>query len=296
MIERIIDAHIHLFGHEGATRLCAGSGHEPSIAHLMGEFDRLNIKGAVVMGGSRGGENNPARPGLFDLEGVADPFAYNYPKNLGFCMGVNPEGLGPLTAETAIAGFRRTAASPYAVGFKLYPGYNHAPISDPCYFPIFELAEELNLPVAVHTGDTANPAGRLQFSHPLTVDDAAAMFPRVRFVMCHLGNPWIMDACEICKNKPNVYADLSGLAVGIPDPSAFYERYKGYVEHLKTWLAYLDNYEKVMWGTDWPLVNLEGYIGLLAGIVPDWAHDQFFYRTALDVYEKLGPLVEGTEE
>jgi predicted TIM-barrel fold metal-dependent hydrolase len=295
MIERIIDAHIHLFSHEGMARLCAGSGHQPSVAHLTAEFSRLNIRGAVVMGSSRGGCNQAVKAGLFDLEGPADPFDYTYPKNFGFCMGVNPEGLAPHLIEQTLADFRRVAKSPYALGFKLYPGYNHAPISDPSYFPILELAEELNLPVAVHTGDTANPAGRLRFAHPLTVDDAAAMFPRVQFVMCHFGNPWAMDAAEVCKNKPNVYADLSGLAVGLPDPDAFMERYRGYVDYLRTWLGFLDNYEKVMWGTDWPLVNLERYIELMAAIVPDEAHDQFFYQTAATVYHKLPALIEGSE-
>lgn len=292
MINRIIDAHIHLFGHEGMARLCGGSGHEPNVGHLMAEFSRLNIKGAVVMGSSRGGGDTVKKAGLFDLEGMADPFDYHYPKNLGFCMGVNPEGLVPAAVKETVADFRRVAKSPYAVGIKLYPGYNHAAISDESYFPILELAEELNLPVAVHTGDTASPTGRLRFSHPLTVDDAAAMFPRVNFIMCHFGNPWAMDAAEVCKNKPNVYADLSGLAVGMPDRDAFLERYKGYVEYLRTWLGFLDSYEKVMWGTDWPLVNLERYIEIMAEIVPAWAHDQFFYKTAADVYYKLSELLE----
>lgn len=243
------------------------------------------------MGSSRGAPEDVVKAGLFDLEGMADPFNYNYPDNIGFCMGVNPDGLLPGNIDAALADFRAVGQSPHAVGFKLYPGYYHMPISDPAYFPIFELAEELDLPVAVHTGDTANTAGRLRFSHPLTVDDAAAMFPRVNFVMCHFGNPWAMEAAEVCKNKPNVYADLSGLAVGTPDAEDFYSRYGGYVRHLTTWLEYLDSYDKVMWGTDWPLVNLERYIELIAGMIPEWAHDQFFYQTALKVYKKLGKFI-----
>ena len=143
------------------------------------------------------------------------------------------------------------------------------------------------MPVA-YTCDTTPPIGYFLQSVTWT------MCRMSHFVSATLQS-LAMDAAEVCKNKPNVYADLSGLAVGLPDPDAFMERYRGYVDYLRTWLGFLDNYEKVMWGTDWPLVNLERYIELMAAIVPDEAHDQFFYQTAATVYHKLPALIEGSE-
>ena len=35
-----------------------------------------------------------------------------------------------------------------------------------------------------------------------------------RFVMCHVGNPWMIDAAEVIYKNMNVWADLSGLMVG----------------------------------------------------------------------------------
>ena len=72
------------------------------------------------------------------------------------------------------------------------------------------------MPVAVHTGDTAFSDARLKYAHPLTVDEAAADFPDVKFVICHCGNPWFADATEVAAKNPNVYIDLSGLLEAYP--------------------------------------------------------------------------------
>ena len=36
-------------------------------------------------------------------------------------------------------------------------------------------------------------------------------YPNVKFVMAHVGNPWMMDAAEVVYKNVNVWADLSGL-------------------------------------------------------------------------------------
>lgn len=51
-------------------------------------------------------------------------------------------------------------------------------------------------------------------AHPLLVDDIAVDFPKVKFVLCHLGNPWFQDAAQVLYKNDNVYADISGLTLG----------------------------------------------------------------------------------
>ena len=45
----------------------------------------------------------------------------------------------------------------------------------------------------------------------MTVDEVAADFPDVQFVICHCGNPWLLDATEVATKNDNVAVDLSGL-------------------------------------------------------------------------------------
>lgn len=276
--------------HEGFEELCREAGHQNSLSHLLGEFGRLDIRAAVVMGSSshEEGEDALCRPGLFNLGGEVRLRPYSYPQNVFFCMGVNPEpvaegkDLGPVLAR-----YEEAARCPNCAGLKIYLGYRPFYPDDAVYHPFYELAREYDLTVVFHTGDTANAGGRLRYSHPLLVDEAAVRFPEVRFVMAHFGNPWLCDAAEVVKKNPNVFADLSGLAVGRPDAAGFRQRYGGYVRELETWLGYLDSYDKLLYGSDWPLVNLERYIALIQSFVPKEHWEKVFYQNALRVFPRL---------
>lgn len=63
-------------------------------------------------------------------------------------------------------------------------------------------------------GETAGGHGLLKYAHPLTLDETAASHPRVRFIIAHVGSPWILDAVEVMAKNENVYIDVSGLLVG----------------------------------------------------------------------------------
>ena len=58
------------------------------------------------------------------------------------------------------------------------------------------------------------------------------------------------------EKNPNVAADLSGLLEGRVDLDAYFREQAGYVFLLRTWLTAIQCWDKVMFGTDWPIVNL----------------------------------------
>src|SRR5262249_17359428 len=97
---------------------------------------------------------------------------------------------------------------------KGYLGYLHFGPDHAGYRPYYELAERHRVPVVFHTGDTYSARAKLRFAHPLLVDDVAVDHPRVNFGMAHVGNPGMVDAAEVIYKNVNVWADLSGLAVG----------------------------------------------------------------------------------
>ncbi|MEG2173961.1 MAG: amidohydrolase family protein [Oscillospiraceae bacterium] len=286
----IIDAHLHMRQHENFDNLCRASGHENSLAHVQQSFDSLHVRGCVVMG-SAFPADDPTQPGLFDLGIPVDIEHYNYPRGIGFCIGIVPEGLTAPLRERTLAHYEHAAACPACVGFKIYLGYHHFYADDPIYHPVYELALRLGLPVVFHTGDTASSTGRLRFSHPLTVDEVAVRYPSLCIVLAHFGNPWMAEAAEVAKKNHNVYVDLSGLAVGVPDVPDFRRRYAGYIGLLETWLGYLDRYDHVLYGTDWPLVNMAIYQALISSLIPEEKQECVFYQNALTVFERLRPLL-----
>jgi len=141
-------------------------------------------------------------------------------------------------------------------GLKLYPGYEPFYPADPKLAPVYTLAEAFDVPVMIHCGDTYAPSGKIKFSHPINVDEVAVDFPRVKFLICHLGNPWFRDCMEVVYKNDNVYADISGLVLG-----DFSDRFEEYMrKQLQEMMVWGMNPAKVLFGTDWPISSMESYM------------------------------------
>lgn len=284
---KIIDAHIHFSRHEGFGETARESGQENSIPFLTNVFKELNLVKAIAMGTNRGQHYGTCPPQTPDMGGELDLEHYNQPDFISYCCGVDSSEIAASDLKKTLAAFERHLRTPQCVGLKIYAGYNHIYAYDPVHFPFYELAEHYDVPVVIHTGDTAGNFGLVKYSHPLTIDELAMAFPRVRFVMAHYGNPWIVDATEVAMKNHNVFIDLSGLLAGEFAVDEFMRTYYGYVEHLRTWMTYLSDYGKFMFGTDWPLVRIDQYFEFIARLVPEKYHEQIFYTNAKKVFTKL---------
>lgn len=174
-------------------------------------------------------------------------------------------------------------------GIKLYPGYDHYAINDPSLETVFRIAAKHDVPVMIHTGDTYAKDAKVRQAHPLLVDDVAVDFPDVKFVICHLGNPWFQDTAEVLYKNENVYADISGLTLG--DFSYEFERYM--VQRVKDMIMYMgDPGRQLMYGSDWPLVRMGPYVKFLQNLeLPEDAKENIGWRTAARLFKiPLAPL------
>jgi len=141
-------------------------------------------------------------------------------------------------------------------GLKLYPGYEPFYPHDKRLKVVYDLAEEFQVPVMIHTGDTYSPKGKLKYAHPLEIDEVAVDHPNVRFVICHLGNPWLTDAMEVVYKNANVYADISGLMLG-----EFSQAFEDYMsDEIEDVITYAGEPEKFLFGTDWPICSMKSYL------------------------------------
>ena len=68
---------------------------------------------------------------------------------------------------------------------------------------------------------------------------------------------------------------------------AFLRSKRGYISMLRDWLKYLGAYDRVMYGTDWPLANVNDYISFVKGFIPEAHWDDVFFNNANRIY-KLG--------
>ena len=265
---KIIDAHIHLFGADPwADELARSMGHENSLAHLQSHFDMLDIVHAVVMGN--------ADP---------EPDAYQMGPNFSYCVGLDGAQIRRLGPERVPAMVEEHLRRTQCCGIKLYPGYDEHYVSDPLYAPYYELAARYDKPVAIHTGQTQGRNAKLKYCHPLTVDDAATDYPNTRFVMCHFGNPFLQEAAAVLEKNPNVSADISGLLAGYEDLDSYFIGKREYIDMLRGWLSYGDYWDRILFGTDWPGVNLANYLGFIERLIPDKHREAVFFENANCVY------------
>ncbi|MEZ5317388.1 MAG: amidohydrolase family protein [Vicinamibacterales bacterium] len=141
-------------------------------------------------------------------------------------------------------------------GLKLYPGYEPFYPHDSRLRVVYDLAEEFDVPVMIHSGDTYNPKGKVKYSRPIEVDEVAVDHPNVKFVICHLGNPWLVDCMEVVYKNRNVYADISGLVLG-----DFSEAFEDYMqEQIEDVILYAGEPAYLLFGTDWPICNMKSYV------------------------------------
>ena len=153
-------------------------------------------------------------------------------------------------------------------GLKLYPGYEPFYPHDRRLKVVYDLAEEFAVPVMIHSGDTYSPTGKLKYAHPLEVDEVAVDYPNVNFVICHLGNPWLVDCMEVVYKNKNVYADFSGLVLG-----EFTDAFEDYMEaQIAEVITYAGEPHQFLYGSDWPICSMKSYVEFVRQLKMPEAH------------------------
>ncbi|MCL2171607.1 MAG: amidohydrolase family protein [Defluviitaleaceae bacterium] len=275
---RIIDAHMHFSNVSAFYDAAKHSGVDYSREGYLKECEKAGIIASVCMG------LGESAPGAFPDHGAQNPMLADLAENppqIYTNIGINPHDLGDAAIARILA---HIDANPRVVGFKIYAGYYHFMIHDPVYDPVYRIATERGLTVAIHTGDTYSERGLLEFSHPLAADRLAMAWRGVNFVLCHMGDPWIMDACEVAYKNPNVFVDISGLLAGDGAHIAATEARPPTMHHYTQGINYLNNYKKVLFGTDWPLVPLAEYVNFCKKLMPPSAYEDVFYNNAANLF------------
>ncbi|MEM5781824.1 MAG: amidohydrolase family protein [Candidatus Aenigmatarchaeota archaeon] len=146
---------------------------------------------------------------------------------------------------------------------------------------IYEIAEKNNKPVIIHTGDPFYNFAKIKYTHPIHIDDIAVEHPNLKVIIAHTGNPWIEDAVEIAYKNENVYLDISGwFFKNIPKDYG-----KIMIQRLKFILSYLETSDKILFGTDWPLIRMKKYVDFVknSGINKNEIK-KIMYKNALNLF------------
>lgn len=262
----IIDCHTHVNNYHDETV----DALDASIQRLLLSMRRNRIDVALILTSYK---VVPGRPSTRAVVEATKPY-----DNLHVVAGLSWTNL----TQADLDDLRLLLEERAIKGLKIYPGYEPFYPADSKLAPAYALAEEFDVPVMIHTGDTYAPTGKVKYSHPLNVDELAVDFPRVKFVICHLGNPWFRDCMEVVYKNDNVYADISGLVLG-----DFTDRFEEYMRRqLQEMLLWGMNPRKVLFGTDWPISTMESYLGFMDELKLPYKDKQLlFYENAAKLFK-----------
>jgi len=145
-------------------------------------------------------KNVPPRP---MNEGVAKLLAAYPDRFIGFA------GFDPNTGTQAVDEIEYAVKVLGFSGIKAVASALELDINDRAFYPCYSKAQELGIPVLIHTGSVLVKGARVKHVHPLMIDDVACDFPDLKIICAHLGGWQYLDTIGMLIHHQNVFADLS---------------------------------------------------------------------------------------
>ena len=181
----------------------------------------------------------------------------------------------PFKGEAAINEARRAIRELGMLGFHFHPIMGHFAVNDRRFYPLFEVINELNVPVMIDVGTTGMGAGmpggmgaKLRHAHPSAIDELAADFPDLTIIAAHPGWPWVDEMIAVALHKGNVFWELSGWAPKYLPPQ------------LKTDIRGRLK-DKILFGSDYPSIPYERLLREWKELgLPDEVLERVFHANA----------------
>jgi predicted TIM-barrel fold metal-dependent hydrolase len=182
------------------------------------------------------------------------------------CPGLRMYGTTslPNAPSGVYAKLERLAAAGAIVGLKLYPGFEVFRPSEYACWPFYELCQEYALPVLFHSGESMGEVWREEYSAPEEIARVAEQFPSLNVIAAHFSQPHLERCLEALLRHPNLHADISGLAH--PSVAAACGRDAIQVVLQR---AVQEIPQQVLFGTDWPICDVEAHLELVRGLSVD---------------------------
>jgi len=209
-----------------------------TIEDYLGRMDRAGIERSLLIA-VRAGDINIK--GGFEIPYTrVHEVCRQYPARFSGLAGIDPfrgmQGVYDLEQAVKEFGF---------VGAHLYPHWCGLAPDHAKYYPFYSKCCELDIPIMMQVGHNLvySRERRLpSVGRPICLDQVAIDFPELRLIGIHIGIPWTDEMISMCWKHENVYTAGDAYAPKYW-PDSFVHYANSYGRH------------KVMFGTDWPVID-----------------------------------------
>lgn len=228
----IVDTHVHIGGE--------AVGFHMNEAIVMEAMDKYGIDFSIVSNADAGEVDHqqkliPQHQQISQEDALQRTiqFARKFPGKIGVAPWIKPLTQGMTKEFEEIVYANRDIIC----AMKLHPYHSHIAPTDKKVLPYIELAEKINVPVVSHTGSSDE-------DDPKHLYEAAKLFPKVSFVMVHMGlGTDHKKALELLGKADNLYGDTTWVPLQTT------------VEAIRTYGS-----KRIMFGSDMPIDGVDTYL------------------------------------
>jgi len=134
---------------------------------------------------------------------------------------------------------RELAQHPRLAMVRVAPLFTQVPIDDPKHYPVYQVCEELGLPVAINVG-VPGPRVRSRVQHPELLEDVLIDFPDLTVIGAHMGHPYEELLVNYMRKWDRLYLSCTAYAPRYFAPS------------LLQYMGSSSGRGRVLWGSDDP--------------------------------------------
>lgn len=214
-----------------------------SVEEFLADLDEAGIDMAVVLSDRR---TTPEQVAAFVKQAPERLIGFGY--------------VNPLLRDSAKE-LRRQREKLGLFGLKLYPCSDGYSPDNPNAFHVYEVAEELGIPVLLHHAGIPEPHDLLYNTDPAQIDVVAGLFPKMKIILAHLGYPRVDETLYVCRKHRNVWCDISWPYGNINHPSYLWLLWRDMLTALN-----LGVINKMVFGTDYPGIRQKPYLDMLLSI------------------------------
>ena len=222
------------------------------LSTLLGEMDTCNVEKCVLLPINCEKSLGSSMPSNNEVAGLVKSGGKRL---IGF------SSVDPSAGKSALSDLKESHDALGLKGLKLNPAMQAFDPSGPDALQTYQEAEQLEMPILIHTGLTFSNRFSISHNHPLIYDDIARKHPKLKLCLAHMGWPWVWDALAVTIRNPNVYLDTSGTFAGTPT-----ETMRQIISLISTRVIENTLGDRLIFGSDYPRIEMNKMFNAISSL------------------------------